>query len=460
MVLMQENRFWPRVLPILGLLFYVAFRLYALRHVHFMVDETEHLHAAWCMAHGQILYKDFFEHHGPILYWLLLPIVRMFQDPIQALWAGRAFMFLFWMGIGALYLTLGADAWKRNERLIALVVIASYTTLAKFALEIRPDVPATFLLMMMIALGSNLDAAWKRVVLGICFVAGLLCSPKVIFPGTGYLLGLLWSQSLPKKSSVRDISLFSVGAVGVIMLVLLIFWREGNLHPFYQWFFVFNRHLTAGPYDHWYELILTLMENPLIWGLALAGLYYNHGPLPLKTALIGWLLGLLLHVPLGQYFILGAPLLCYHASALLVHVWRSALNNSADRVLLSAMAVSLIWSFQIQVKDTIHRGNGEQISYIRYTMAHTLPSEKILSPWSGDAAFRFHPGFFDWFYTDMEATLGSARVEEIILQDLANPGCAGFVPDPPYLGHHPKVAKVLREHYERTPPGRLYLRIH
>ena len=38
-------------------------------------DEFEHIHAAWNIFRGQVMYVDFFEHHPPLIHYLLqLPL--------------------------------------------------------------------------------------------------------------------------------------------------------------------------------------------------------------------------------------------------------------------------------------------------------------------------------------------------------------------------------------------------
>lgn len=45
-----------------------------------IVDEFEHLHASWLVSIGKFPYKDFFEHHNPLLWYVSAPIVRLFYD--------------------------------------------------------------------------------------------------------------------------------------------------------------------------------------------------------------------------------------------------------------------------------------------------------------------------------------------------------------------------------------------
>src|SRR5436190_14753490 len=40
------------------------------------VDEAQHLHVAWNIGHGKMPYADFFEHHPPLLGYLMAPLVK------------------------------------------------------------------------------------------------------------------------------------------------------------------------------------------------------------------------------------------------------------------------------------------------------------------------------------------------------------------------------------------------
>src|SRR6185312_5714471 len=161
----QVTRWLPWISGAAGLL-YIAMRLYWIRHRYFMVDETEHLHAAWCMAQGQIPYKDFFEHHMPLIWIILQPVVRLWTDPVQALYAGRGLMLAFWFSILALYTAYGKRDWDVSERIIAAFIFCSFTTFARHAYEMRPDVPASLLLAASFVLGLRFNSRWVDA--GLC----------------------------------------------------------------------------------------------------------------------------------------------------------------------------------------------------------------------------------------------------------------------------------------------------
>ena len=55
-----------------------------------IVDEFEHLHASWMVAEGKIPYRDFFEHHHPLLWYFSAPIVSFFYENAIIFYVMRA----------------------------------------------------------------------------------------------------------------------------------------------------------------------------------------------------------------------------------------------------------------------------------------------------------------------------------------------------------------------------------
>jgi len=55
-----------------------------------IVDEFEHLHASWLVSTGKVPYRDFFEHHHPLLWYMSAPIVALFYDHAIIFYVMRA----------------------------------------------------------------------------------------------------------------------------------------------------------------------------------------------------------------------------------------------------------------------------------------------------------------------------------------------------------------------------------
>ena len=111
-------------------------------------DEVEHLHAAWLVAQGKIPFVDFFEHHQPILWYLLAPLTGIFE-PAQAVIAGRLIMLLFVAGTLILVLDMARRLTGRLDlALLSVMLLQGSYGFAGVSLEIRPDVAQTFFMCL------------------------------------------------------------------------------------------------------------------------------------------------------------------------------------------------------------------------------------------------------------------------------------------------------------------------
>ena len=48
-------------------------------------DNVEHLHCTWLVAQGKIPYKDFFQHHNPLMWYIFAPIIGQYTKAIELL---------------------------------------------------------------------------------------------------------------------------------------------------------------------------------------------------------------------------------------------------------------------------------------------------------------------------------------------------------------------------------------
>lgn len=43
-------------------------------------DNVEHIHATWLVAYGKVPYRDFFQHHNPLVWYIFAPFIRSLTD--------------------------------------------------------------------------------------------------------------------------------------------------------------------------------------------------------------------------------------------------------------------------------------------------------------------------------------------------------------------------------------------
>lgn len=198
----------PLVLQIL-LLAAVALLLVSFRSRGIDPDEFEHLHAGYMLWRGELPYRDFFEHHGPALYYAIQPLFDLCGPDLVVLRCARGVM--LFCSLATLWCTrsIGRRLGGEMAGWIAAALLAWTTIFQSKGIELRPDVPAALLLT--IALNMSLWPAGGRASFLRWVAIGMLCAAATLFT---------------QKSIVP--------AVGLGLAAAFRAWREEGLRPTVQ----------------------------------------------------------------------------------------------------------------------------------------------------------------------------------------------------------------------------------
>lgn len=82
---------------VLGCFIFLAIAGYTFYYNYMCQDHAEHLHASWLVWQGNVPYRDFFEHHHPLLWFVLAPIVALFYNNPIILYVSRGIEFFMWV---------------------------------------------------------------------------------------------------------------------------------------------------------------------------------------------------------------------------------------------------------------------------------------------------------------------------------------------------------------------------
>jgi hypothetical protein len=224
-------------------------------HEQFDADEFQHLHLAWQVAGGRLLYRELFDNHGP-LYTLLN------AAQLQLTGAPASFELLFWcrgqsiaMSLGLLALTYAIGRRLALPRPVALAAVGVTALLVMFqdkAGECRPDPLQN--LFWFGGLLLLLAPAARRT--GPClFAAGALLGLAVLTNAKAALapfalalcyLGGPRLHGLPWPTVRRELALLSAGGLLVYLLALLWFARLGTIADWHLHQFWWNLLFVGG----------------------------------------------------------------------------------------------------------------------------------------------------------------------------------------------------------------------
>ena len=177
-------------------------------------DNIEHLHYSWRIWQGDVPYRDFFQHHNPLLWYISAPFVNLL---INNYWIFSIFNMISYFAVFLMiyfqYKIVKEDTRSELSALImAAILITSYSIL--WALNFRPD---TFMYMcLMIGLYyqykyeketniSNLSISFLYFFASIMFTQKALLN--LLIPGLWVIYNIaigkikitdfMWSSLLP-----------------------------------------------------------------------------------------------------------------------------------------------------------------------------------------------------------------------------------------------------------------------
>lgn len=147
---------WKQPLGIYALLSVVWIYLLALAVFYALVtayfptqngDNIEHIHSSFLVAQGEIPYRDFFQHHHPLLWFLFAPFAWFFRYDTTVAEVACFVSLLFFLKSLVYVYRIGAEFLaNRWWGLLAAAVIATPAT-KLYAIDLRPDNYMIFCLM-------------------------------------------------------------------------------------------------------------------------------------------------------------------------------------------------------------------------------------------------------------------------------------------------------------------------
>jgi hypothetical protein len=368
---------------------------------YFDSDEFSHLHWMWLVAHGKIMYKDFFFYNFPFFQFSFAPIFWLPDNPALVIIVRVIELILLCLTAFTLYRLSVKLTGKSEIGVFAAFIFAVFPMTFDKTIDVRPDIlmMLTYLIAMLLILNHNLKFKYKYEAVGAIAAYGLLVLPKVIFALPAFLILVLI-----EKVKVNEIIKIIIGGaiVGFIFLIYLL-----GTGTFNQAFISITRDsvaVNAGktPFSPWKALSpwpLVYVNNggpswpwkvnTAIWVTAALGLiiYFTRKP---KYGLfficyfaVGILLLFLFPAPYLQYFypfsIFGSLLSAYFIYCLIHQVEKFLPIPNLKNILIFLICLPLLYSFYIQYQIRVSPGmkNTEQMQVLADVIKMIKPNETV-----------------------------------------------------------------------------------
>lgn len=241
-----------RIFSTFFILFLVTNFVFALLQVlnsPFDHDELQHVHIGWNVFNGKLIYKDFFEHHGPIFAFFNGILFELFslKPEVQTLITLRLVSLAFLILILLMTYLIAVEFFKTKfAGLFSASLLSGLLFIREAATEIRPDVlqNALWLFAVYICL-VNINKRKKYLSLsaGLIFGISVMTNSKAAVGVASIFLYLFirWFISTSnKKEIIIDGLIILSGIVFIFSIIALYFHYKNSFTEFFFYNYEFN----------------------------------------------------------------------------------------------------------------------------------------------------------------------------------------------------------------------------
>ncbi len=237
-------------------------------------DEIEHTHAAWLIKENKIPYKDFFEHHNPLLWYIMAPFIALTNESTQMLLVFRVMMFIMIIAIFYFVMKICKEITDSKEfyYTTGILLLTNLAFIHK-AIEIRPDVPQalTGIIAIWFIIKYLKNQKTKHAIFSGFFLAiSLIFLQKTLLTilaiALAYLLLIIIGKA---KIQTKHLLAFSIAFIIPNTLFLLFLYSQGALRDY-----IWSSWMLNMNYINSFSALINLHfipKNIFLWLLILFG---------------------------------------------------------------------------------------------------------------------------------------------------------------------------------------------
>lgn len=354
----------------------------------YLIDSLEHIQASWLVSIGKIPYRDFFEHHNPLIWYLLAPIVKVLEYNLSVVYICRIIAVLGYFSCFLILYHIISKHLANKQIALYTMLYIMLLPLGTVIIDIRPDI---FMLMCQLLslnyLYNYLDSKRRKdlIVSYVMISFSFLFLQKSLFFIFCFGLGslyLLYKKSLKFKDCLIA---GSVALIPLLMFAIYLYvtdsWKE---YCFYN--YPFNLQLIK-----YYGNVNYYTDNFDVW-LFISFLVFirlcpkNDKYIFLAVIVFGQVISLINFAPYSHYYV---PCLLF--CAVTMGYCLQKLVSFKSYMLYVIYAAILFFSASGLLKNN-NQYSTELLEYIKYSIQ---PRNEVLN--LGDGCIYCQPVGYYWF---------------------------------------------------------------
>ncbi len=360
-------------------------------------DTYEHIHASWLISIGKVPYRDFFEHHHPLLWYIFAPVTQLFYRHIEIVYIARLIAALGYLSIIYLIYKITLNYTTNTTcAMLSVLFVLCIPQLWADAQNLRPDIFMYIsILMGIIYFFDYLDTFKTRHLIFsyLSMFISFLFLQKAAFPIIGFIVVNLF---LVCKGKIRfnDILLASLLPSTVCLCLLFLLYRTGTLDDWYLYNFTYN--LIVKKAYGVYSAGIGFLHKIFILSAFIIVYFIKFKQLSSKSLcilciLFACMFSLLDYAPYPQYyflyFVLVAIFLAPKLNSFYLH---------KPYALFTVFFFFLIISFGTLCQSQNSAKLKADVSLVNYLIKNTSPQDKLLNGLCAYNLFNEDTDFY-WF---------------------------------------------------------------
>ena len=387
---------------LLGLLLLLIFFNSLFRH--FNHDEFEAIHTSWKILNGETIYIDFFQHHHPFLYYIIIPVIKIFGENVFTILFLRIIVYVLFLLILLITYNLAILLFDDKKiGLISLIFLSSSTFFFNKAIEIRPDVPqvlfgllAIYFFIIQFKIKSTKYTVLSALSLGLSF----LFLQKTVF----LISCILFFQLIrlyKNKIKVKQIFVYWISFILILTPYLFYLLKNGFFANYVLFNWIINMKRTNSFYFFFYGLLESFKMNTILWSFFLIGLIFSRKYIFKEFCILSLMLLLsqfLIKAPYPQYYMLLFPLMAIIAGFGVVKV-----INERIAIIAILWAATVLPGFLL-CENLKFNTNVNQLEKIKYVLSKTNENDYV---YDGDILFNIFNKDIDFFWFSVRPKTGA-----------------------------------------------------